>query len=240
MIYAIVIHILSLLVGCFYPAFASYKILKSQNCSVNDLRGWLIYWTAYGVYVAFDYFTAGLLAFIPLLSEFKVLLLIWMLPSVGGGSEVIYEEFLRSFSCNESFDQVLGRITLEWGELVWQQVCSVLSHLMVLADRYLLPSGHRPALQITPSIEDLVNDAIAKRQLEEKRKQMGNLSDTINEVLGENIDLNMDLLHGSESDLLVIKEPISKPKERPIPPPKPMRQPSSSNQQEMNLSSQFM
>nr|NP_001259452.1 receptor accessory protein like 1, isoform B [Drosophila melanogaster]AGB95295.1 receptor accessory protein like 1, isoform B [Drosophila melanogaster] len=222
MIYAIVIHILSLLVGCFYPAFASYKILKSQNCSVNDLRGWLIYWIAYGVYVAFDYFTAGLLAFIPLLSEFKVLLLFWMLPSVGGGSEV------------------LGRITLEWGELVWQQVCSVLSHLMVLADRYLLPSGHRPALQITPSIEDLVNDAIAKRQLEEKRKQMGNLSDTINEVLGENIDLNMDLLHGSESDLLVIKEPISKPKERPIPPPKPMRQPSSSNQQEMNLSSQFM
>ncbi|EDX01957.1 receptor expression-enhancing protein 6 [Drosophila yakuba] len=241
MIYANAVYIVSLLVGCFYPAFASYKILNNQKRNDNDLRGWLTYWIAYGVYVAFDFFTAGLVSFIPFLSEFKLLLLLWMLPTVGGGNEVIYEEFLRSFfSCNESFDQVLTRVTLAGSELVGHLVGSVLGHLMILADTYLLPRGHRPALQITPSIEDLVNDVIAKRQLEEKRKQIDNLSDTITEIMGDKADLSKDLLNGSESDVLVLKEHISKPKEKPKTPPKPLRQPTSSNQQEMNLQPQFV
>ncbi|XP_017085531.1 receptor expression-enhancing protein 2 isoform X1 [Drosophila eugracilis] len=241
MVYANVLRMLSLLVGCLYPAFASYKDLeRSQNghrhCD-EDLRMWLSYWITYGVYMVFDYLTSSLDSIVPFLNEFKVLLLFWMLPTVGGGNEVIYEEFLRSFFNNNelSFDQVLTQATLTGGHLVGQLISSFVGYLMTVADSCLLSRGHRPALQITPSIEDLVNDAIAKRQLQEKRKQMPNLSDTINEVLGDKTNKDsFEFLSESESDLLVLKDHISRPKEKPETPPKPMR-PTSQPDEEMNL-----
>ncbi|XP_017085539.1 uncharacterized protein LOC108117537 isoform X2 [Drosophila eugracilis] len=221
MVYANVLRMLSLLVGCLYPAFASYKDLeRSQNghrhCD-EDLRMWLSYWITYGVYMVFDYLTSSLDSIVPFLNEFKVLLLFWMLPTVGGGNEV------------------LTQATLTGGHLVGQLISSFVGYLMTVADSCLLSRGHRPALQITPSIEDLVNDAIAKRQLQEKRKQMPNLSDTINEVLGDKTNKDsFEFLSESESDLLVLKDHISRPKEKPETPPKPMR-PTSQPDEEMNL-----
>ncbi|XP_016948769.1 receptor expression-enhancing protein 4 [Drosophila biarmipes] len=237
MLYVNVLRLLTLLVGCFYPAFASYKVLSGQKRNEEELRMWMSYWIVYGVFVVFDFLTTGLVAFIPFLNEMKLLFLFWLLPTVGGGNEVIYEELLRTFFSNNefSFDQVLIQATLAGGDLVGQLVGSVLGQLMAVADSCFLSRGHRPALQITPSIEDLVNDVIAKRQLNQKRKQMANLSDTINEVLGDKTDRNstlsgFDLINESESDLLVIKDHISRPKERPLTAPKPMRQSALGNQ----------
>ncbi|XP_016986886.1 uncharacterized protein T19C3.4 [Drosophila rhopaloa] len=246
MIYANVVRLISLLVGCLYPAFASYKILNGQRRSDEvELRRWLSYWIVYGVYVVFDYITASLVTFIPFLNEIKLLFLFWLLPTVGGGNEVIYEEFLRSFFSNNEFsiDQVVTHATLTGGELVGQLLGSVLGQLMAIADSWFLSRGQRPPLHITPSIEDLVNDVIAKRQLKEKRKQQENLSDTINEVLGEKSDRNstlasLDLLDESESDLLILKNHIASPKDKPQTPPKPMR-PSSLCNQEMDLKAGF-
>ncbi|KAH8354745.1 hypothetical protein KR084_005906, partial [Drosophila pseudotakahashii] len=236
MLYANVVRLLTLLVGCFYPAFASYKILNGQKHSEGELRLWMSYWIVYGVFVVFDFLTASLVAFIPFLNEIKLLFLFWLLPTVGGGNEVIYEELLRSFFSNNefSFDQVLTHVTLAGGDLVGQLVSAVFGQLMAVADSCFLSRGHRPALQITPSIEDLVNDVIAKRQLKEKRKQMASLSDTIDEVLGDKTDRNdtlssLDVLNESESDLLVLKEHSLRPK--PQTPPKPMRQPSLSDEE---------
>ncbi|XP_017011110.2 uncharacterized protein Reepl1 [Drosophila takahashii] len=234
MLYANIVRLLTLLVGCFYPAFASYKILNGQKSNEGELRLWMSYWIVYGVFVVFDFLTASLVAFIPFLNEIKLLFLLWLLPTVGGGNEVIYEELLRSFfSHNEfSFDQVLTHVALATGDLVGQLVSSALGQLMAVADSCILSRGHRPALQITPSIEDLVNDAIAKRQLKEKRKQMASLSDTIDEVLGDKTLSSLDVLNESESDLLVLKDHSLRPK--PQTPPKPMRQPSLSDE-EMDL-----
>ncbi|XP_052850561.1 uncharacterized protein T19C3.4 isoform X2 [Drosophila gunungcola] len=215
MILAHVVYLLSLLVGCLYPAFASYKILNSQPCcDVEVLRMWLSYWIVYGVYVGVDYLTGSLGTFIPFLNEFKLLFLFWLLPTVGGGSLLIYGEILRSFFSNNelSIDQV---ITCCFGS-----------------------RGQSPALKITPSIEDLVKDVIAKRQLKKKGKQRANLYDTINEVLGDKTDRDrdstlsgLDLLGESESDLLVIKNHIAIPKDKPQTPPKPKRLSSLCNQE---------
>ncbi|XP_017121545.1 uncharacterized protein T19C3.4 [Drosophila elegans] len=238
MILAHVVYLLSLLVGCLYPAFASYKILNSQtSCDVEVLRMWLSYWIVYGVYVGVDYLTGSLGTLIPFLNEIKLLFLFWLLPTVGGGSLVIYGEILRPFFSNNelSIDQVITWLvthaTLTGGQLVGQ----------LFAFR-----GQRPALQITPSIEDLVNDVIAKRQLKKKGKQGANLYDTINEVLGDKTDRDrdstlsgLDLLGESESDLLVIKKHIAIPKDKPQTPPKPKRQSSLCNQEMDILETRF-
>ncbi|XP_017045614.1 uncharacterized protein T19C3.4 [Drosophila ficusphila] len=238
MIYTNLVRLLSLLVGCLYPSYSSYKILNSQKRRDEDLYMWMSYWIVYGIFVLFDFLTAALVAIIPFLNEVKLLFLFWLLPNVGGGNQVIYEEFLRSFfSSHElSIDQVLIHATLTGGNLVGQLISSILGHLMAVADSYLLSRGHRPALQITPSMEDIVNDVIAKRQLKEKRKQMENLSDTIDEVLSDNpirksTLSSLDLLNESESGFLVAKDHGFTTKEKPETPPKPMRQLIPSNKE---------
>ncbi|XP_052850560.1 receptor expression-enhancing protein 6 isoform X1 [Drosophila gunungcola] len=245
MILAHVVYLLSLLVGCLYPAFASYKILNSQPCcDVEVLRMWLSYWIVYGVYVGVDYLTGSLGTFIPFLNEFKLLFLFWLLPTVGGGSLLIYGEILRSFFSNNelSIDQVITWLvthgTLTGGQLVGKLLGSVLDQLMSITTSCFGSRGQSPALKITPSIEDLVKDVIAKRQLKKKGKQRANLYDTINEVLGDKTDRDrdstlsgLDLLGESESDLLVIKNHIAIPKDKPQTPPKPKRLSSLCNQE---------
>nr|CBE66635.1 CG11697-PA [Drosophila ananassae]CBE66638.1 CG11697-PA [Drosophila ananassae] len=240
MIYSNVVRLLSLVVGCLYPAFASYKILNGQRRNDEDMRIWMSYWIVYGVFLIFDFLSCGLAPFVPFLDEIKLVFLCWLLPSLGAGNQIIYEEFLRSFfSSNEScIDQALTHATLTGSDFLGQLVGSILGQFMAVADSCFLTRSNRSTLQITPSIEDIVNKVIAQRRIDEKRMPSGNHnnnnsleeeSQTNSEDRDSTIGLNDDdLLNESESDLLLYHERNRnlRTKDKPQTPPKPKRQPS--------------
>ncbi|KAH8420424.1 hypothetical protein KR009_010119 [Drosophila setifemur] len=226
MIYSNVVRLLTLVVGCLYPAFASYKILNGQRRSEDDMRVWLCYWVVYGVFLMFDFISAGLGSIIPFLNETKLVFLCWLLPTVGAGSLFIYDECLCSFFSNN--ETTIDQAALTGGDYLAHMVGCMLGQLMTIVDGCFLSRGRRHALEITPSIEDIVNDVIARRQLEEKRVQLENL-DGSTEPVPDNapeckgLDSLESVLNEFESDLLVYPANIDKPKQRPQTPPKPKR-----------------
>ncbi|XP_017089684.2 uncharacterized protein Reepl1 [Drosophila bipectinata] len=236
MFYSTAVRLLSMVVGCLYPAFASFKVLDSQRLNEEDLRIWLSYWIVYGVFLVFDFLTSGLAPFVPLLNEMKLVYLLWLLPSLGGGNQIIYEEFLRSFfSSNETcIDRALSHATLTGSDFLSQIVGSCLGQFMSFADSCFLTRGHRSALQITPSIEDIVAKVIAQRRLKKKRLvESGKKTNSLEEEgqkNSEDIDSNLetndvDLVNDSDSELLLYPERHSlvRRKEKPQTPPKPKR-----------------
>ncbi|KAH8318388.1 hypothetical protein KR074_002773 [Drosophila pseudoananassae] len=236
MIYSYALQLLSLVVGCLYPAFASFKVLNSQRRNDEDLRIWMSYWIVYGVFLFFDFLSSGLAPFVPLINEMKLVYLLWLLPSLGGGNQIIYEEFLRSFfSSNENcIDQALNHATLTGSDFLSQLVSSFLVQFMWFADNCCLTRGHRSTLQITPSIEDIVAKVIAQRRLKEKRLvESAKLTNSLEEEgqkNSEDRDSNLepndvDQLNGSDSELLLYQERncLPRPKEKPQTPPKPKR-----------------
>ncbi|KAH8273030.1 hypothetical protein KR018_000946 [Drosophila ironensis] len=246
MLYTNAVRFLSLTVGCLYPAFASYKILNGPRRSDEDMRMWMSYWIVYGVFLIFDFLSSGLVLFVPFLNEIKLIFLFWLLPTLGAGNQVIYEEFLRSFfnSNEKSIEQALNHATLTGGDFFSQMIGSVLGQMMSLADSCLLMHGRRLPIPITPSVEDIVNNVIAERRLEriQKDSQPSTVDGEPTEEEQEE-DENADPETGAVTPVSKSKETDislglmlenvtanvmkfdSQVKKRPLTPPKPKRQP---------------
>ena len=82
-------HLLTNLVGAFYPAFMSFYALESPG--IDDDKQWLTYWSVFGIFSLCDQFSERILSIIPFYFVLKVLLLIWLFhPSTLGAQTVYY------------------------------------------------------------------------------------------------------------------------------------------------------
>ncbi|XP_030380999.1 uncharacterized protein LOC115628883 [Scaptodrosophila lebanonensis] len=160
-----IVRLSSLLVGCVYPAFASYKILNGKSRSEREQNIWLSYWIAYGVYAIIEFFSVGLIWWVPFINEFKLFFLCWLLPTVGGGSELIYDDFLCPFfTRNESaIDQAITTISIKSGEILSELVQLLYSILVVIAEQCCIMRQNGD-MHLTPSIEAALNEVLAGRQ----------------------------------------------------------------------------
>uniref|UniRef100_A0A3Q4IFV1 Receptor expression-enhancing protein n=1 Tax=Neolamprologus brichardi TaxID=32507 RepID=A0A3Q4IFV1_NEOBR len=82
-----------LLFGTLYPAYYSYKAVKTKN--VKEYVRWMMYWIVFALYTVVETITDLSLAWFPLYYELKIAFVIWLLSPYTRGASLIYRKCLH-------------------------------------------------------------------------------------------------------------------------------------------------
>ncbi|XP_035894254.1 actin cytoskeleton-regulatory complex protein PAN1-like isoform X2 [Anopheles stephensi] len=93
MISAIVSRLVILLFGTLYPAYASYKAVRTKN--VKEYVKWMMYWIVFAFFTFIETFTDILLSWFPFYYEIKVIVVLWLLSPATRGSSTLYRKFVH-------------------------------------------------------------------------------------------------------------------------------------------------
>ncbi|KAG4068598.1 hypothetical protein HA402_004939 [Bradysia odoriphaga] len=93
MITAIISRIIILLFGTLYPAYASYKAVRTKN--VKEYVKWMMYWIVFALFSCTETFTDIFLSWFPFYYEIKVILVLWLLSPATKGSSTLYRKFVH-------------------------------------------------------------------------------------------------------------------------------------------------
>ncbi|KAK9738018.1 TB2/DP1, HVA22 family [Popillia japonica] len=89
----IIYPIFRLLFGTLYPAYASYKAVKTKN--VREYVKWMMYWIVFALFTCAETFTDVFLSWFPFYYEIKIILVIWLLSPATKGSSILYRKFVH-------------------------------------------------------------------------------------------------------------------------------------------------
>lgn len=79
--------------GGLYPAYASYKAVRSKN--VREYVKWMMYWIVLAAFSAIEQFADLCLTWLPFYYEVKILLILWLLSPATNGSTLIYKKMIH-------------------------------------------------------------------------------------------------------------------------------------------------
>ncbi|XP_067431647.1 receptor expression-enhancing protein 3 isoform X2 [Thunnus thynnus] len=82
-----------LVFGTLYPAYYSYKAVKTKN--VKEYVRWMMYWIVFALYTVVETITDLTLAWFPLYYELKIAFVIWLLSPYTRGASLIYRKCLH-------------------------------------------------------------------------------------------------------------------------------------------------
>uniref|UniRef100_A0A4W4G3L0 Receptor expression-enhancing protein n=1 Tax=Electrophorus electricus TaxID=8005 RepID=A0A4W4G3L0_ELEEL len=84
-------HVLAF--GTLYPAYSSYKAVKTKN--VKEYVKWMMYWIVFALFTTAETITDLLLSWFPFYFELKIAFVIWLLSPYTKGSSVLYRKFVH-------------------------------------------------------------------------------------------------------------------------------------------------
>ncbi|CAO1419593.1 unnamed protein product [Diamesa serratosioi] len=93
MISAIISRVVILIFGYLYPAYNSYKAIRTKN--VKEYVKCMMYWIVFAFFTCIETFTDLFLAWFPFYFEIKVLFVLWLLSPVTKGSSMLYKKFVH-------------------------------------------------------------------------------------------------------------------------------------------------
>ncbi|XP_064465667.1 receptor expression-enhancing protein 2-like [Ornithodoros turicata] len=108
MVSVILSRLVILIFGTLYPAYASYKAVKTKN--VREYVKWMMYWIVFALFTCAETFADLLVAFwFPFYYELKVLFVLWLLSPATKGSSILYRKFVHPqlLRREEEIDQFL-------------------------------------------------------------------------------------------------------------------------------------
>lgn len=82
-----------LVFGTLYPAYYSYKAVKTKN--VKEYVRWMMYWIVFALYTVVETVTDLTLGWFPLYYEIKVAFVLWLLLPYTRGASLIYMRCLH-------------------------------------------------------------------------------------------------------------------------------------------------
>ncbi|XP_020777657.1 receptor expression-enhancing protein 2 [Boleophthalmus pectinirostris] len=92
-------RIVVLAFGTLYPAYASYKAVKTKN--VKEYVKWMMYWIVFALFTTAETLTDMLLSWFPFYFELKIAFVIWLLSPYTKGSSVLYRKFVHPTLSNK-------------------------------------------------------------------------------------------------------------------------------------------
>lgn len=96
MISQLVSRVISLGLGTLYPAYRSYKAVRTKN--VKEYVKWMMYWVVFALFTTAETFTDVFIAFwFPFYFEIKIIMLIWLLSPTTNGSSILYRKFVHPY-----------------------------------------------------------------------------------------------------------------------------------------------
>lgn len=93
MISSIVSRLVILVFGTLYPAYASYKAVRTKN--VKEYVKWMMYWIVFALFTCVETFTDVFLSWFPFYYEIKIILVLWLLSPATKGSSILYRKFVH-------------------------------------------------------------------------------------------------------------------------------------------------
>ncbi|XP_061650222.1 receptor expression-enhancing protein 1 isoform X2 [Phyllopteryx taeniolatus] len=82
-----------LVFGTLYPAYSSYKAVKSKD--VKEYVKWMMYWIIFALFTSVEVFTDMFLCWLPFYYELKIAFVVWLLSPYTKGSSVLYRKFVH-------------------------------------------------------------------------------------------------------------------------------------------------
>lgn len=150
MITSIISRLVILLFGTLYPAYASYKAVRTKN--VKEYVKWMMYWIVFALFTCIETFTDVFLSWFPFYYEIKIVLVIWLLSPATKGSSILYRKFVHPML--SSREQEIDEYITKAKEQSYRQVLDLgtkgMSALMQTAIKSIT---HLPTA-ITPSYSD--------------------------------------------------------------------------------------
>ncbi|XP_048143291.1 receptor expression-enhancing protein 4 isoform X2 [Corvus hawaiiensis] len=86
-------RVIELLFGMLYPAYASYKAVKTKN--IREYVRWMMYWIVFSLFMATETFTDLLISWFPFYYEVKMAFVIWLLSPYTRGASLLYRRFVH-------------------------------------------------------------------------------------------------------------------------------------------------
>ncbi|XP_063077976.1 receptor expression-enhancing protein 3 isoform X1 [Engraulis encrasicolus] len=82
-----------LLFGTLFPAYSSYKAVKTKN--VREYVRWMMYWIVFALYTVLETIADLTVSWFPLYYELKIAFVIWLLSPYTRGASLIYRKILH-------------------------------------------------------------------------------------------------------------------------------------------------
>ncbi|XP_047466267.1 receptor expression-enhancing protein 1 isoform X2 [Mugil cephalus] len=82
-----------LVFGTLYPAYSSYKAVKSKD--VREYVKWMMYWIIFALFTTVEAFTDMFICWLPFYYELKIAFVVWLLSPYTKGSSVLYRKFVH-------------------------------------------------------------------------------------------------------------------------------------------------
>ncbi|XP_077476877.1 receptor expression-enhancing protein 1 [Stigmatopora argus] len=89
----IISRVVVLVFGTLYPAYSSYKAVKSKD--VKEYVKWMMYWIIFALFTSVEVFTDMFLCWLPFYYELKIAFVVWLLSPYTKGSSVLYRKFVH-------------------------------------------------------------------------------------------------------------------------------------------------
>jgi hypothetical protein len=93
MISSLLSRIFILVLGTLYPAYASYKAVRTKN--IKEYVKWMMYWIVFALFTCAETFFDLLISWLPFYYEVKILFVIWLLSPATKGSSILYRRFVH-------------------------------------------------------------------------------------------------------------------------------------------------
>ncbi|XP_047200876.1 receptor expression-enhancing protein 1 isoform X2 [Girardinichthys multiradiatus] len=89
----IISRLVVLVFGTLYPAYSSYKAVKTKD--VREYVKWMMYWIIFALFTTVEVFTDMFLCWLPFYYELKIAFVVWLLSPYTKGSSVMYRKFVH-------------------------------------------------------------------------------------------------------------------------------------------------
>ncbi|XP_006825942.1 receptor expression-enhancing protein 1-like [Saccoglossus kowalevskii] len=93
MVSFIISRLVILVFGTLYPAYASYKAVKTRN--VKEYVKWMMYWIVFALFTCIETVSDIFASLIPCYYEAKILFIFWLLSPWTKGASYLYRKFIH-------------------------------------------------------------------------------------------------------------------------------------------------
>jgi len=114
MISSLLSRVVILVFGTLYPAYRSYKAVKTK--SVRDYVKWMMYWIVFALFLSAETFADLFVSWwMPFYYEIKIVFLLWLLSPYTKGSSVLYRRFVHPMLSEKEneIDDIISRAKQE-------------------------------------------------------------------------------------------------------------------------------
>ncbi|XP_044273360.1 receptor expression-enhancing protein 4 isoform X2 [Varanus komodoensis] len=86
-------RVVVLVFGMLYPAYASYKAVKTKN--IREYVRWMMYWIVFALFMATETLTDIFISWFPFYYEIKMAFVMWLLAPYTRGASLLYRKFVH-------------------------------------------------------------------------------------------------------------------------------------------------